>query len=171
MKFEVGNKPWNTGKHVSLSPRTQFTSESIKGGKNPFYGKHHTQASKLKISAAKMGKSVNAGEKNASWCGGVSKTRPCYRGDTWKKDRLEILERDQFVCRKCGKEVDLDVHHIIPYRISKDNRPENLISLCSSCHIKLDRKYMKYGLTQYEKKFIEENKAIDKGTDILVVKV
>lgn len=30
----------------------------------------------------------------------------------------------------------LDVHHIKPYRYTKDNSPENLVALCRSCHMR-----------------------------------
>jgi len=56
----------------------------------------------------------------------------------------EIRERDR-VCRHCGKTPEengraLDVHHVIPYRISQDDSPSNLIALCRSCHKIADHK-------------------------------
>lgn len=56
----------------------------------------------------------------------------------WLAIRQLILERDLFKCQDCGKthhEVILDVHHKIPFKISGDNSPENLITLCRKCHI------------------------------------
>lgn len=60
----------------------------------------------------------------------------------WMKRAKEIRARDK-VCQHCGKTPEqnrraLDVHHIIPYRISKDNSPSNLIALCRICHKKAD---------------------------------
>ena len=60
----------------------------------------------------------------------------------WMERAKEIRERDR-VCQHCGKTPKqnrraLDVHHIVPYRISKDNSPSNLISLCRVCHKKAD---------------------------------
>lgn len=60
----------------------------------------------------------------------------------WEKRASLIRDRDK-VCRHCGKTPKvngraLDVHHIIPYRISKDNSPENLVALCRSCHKRAD---------------------------------
>lgn len=39
------------------------------------------------------------------------------------------------VCETCGTTVDLHIHH--KDRDVTNNRPENLASLCSSCHLKL----------------------------------
>lgn len=55
----------------------------------------------------------------------------------WQKKRLEILNRDNFMCRCCGDyENKLNVHHII---YPKNKNPwdiENycLITLCDYCH-------------------------------------
>lgn len=60
----------------------------------------------------------------------------------WMKVAREIRERDR-VCSHCGKTPEqngraLDVHHIVPFRISHSNSPSNLIALCRSCHKKAD---------------------------------
>lgn len=69
------------------------------------------------------------------------------RGQGWTKLRKTIRARDNYTCQVCGKtEVELgralDVHHIKPYRLFDDykeaNKENNLISLCASCHHKLD---------------------------------
>lgn len=62
----------------------------------------------------------------------------------WKRIAESIRERD-IVCRHCGKTKSangraLDIHHVIPFRISHDNSPSNLIALCRSCHKKADLK-------------------------------
>jgi 5-methylcytosine-specific restriction endonuclease McrA len=47
------------------------------------------------------------------------------------------MERDGWACQLCGGAVSdggLHVHHIIPYRETQDNSPENLIALCPRCH-------------------------------------
>ena len=56
----------------------------------------------------------------------------------WKKRAVEVRARDK-ICQHCGKTPRqngraLDVHHLIPYRISKDNSLGNLVALCRSCH-------------------------------------
>ena len=97
-------------------------SDRLKGrftGKdNPNYGKKH--------------EGINAGEKNAFWKGGVATLT--WRGLGWKRRSKEIRKRDNNTCQGCGSRGNLQVHHIIPYRISKDNSDKNLITLCNHCH-------------------------------------
>lgn len=77
---------------------------------------------------------------------GVStKGRPSFRGGNWETQAGLARERDRFRCVSCGVTEEalgrqLDVHHIVPYRMfgssEEANRLSNLISLCSSCHAK-----------------------------------
>ena len=60
--------------------------------------------------------------------------------ELFKYRRAEALFRDNYTCLNCGKglpEVKLNVHHINWDHY--DNRLENLITLCVSCHAKLKR--------------------------------
>lgn len=75
-----------------------------------------------------------------------------YYGPDWDATRELVIQRDDEMCRCCGKprcdcEQDLNVHHIKPARElpidgnSEDNTlndPSNLISLCPSCHHKFE---------------------------------
>ena len=60
------------------------------------------------------------------------------RGPGWDDIAESIRQRDRYMCQRCGlKQTDqrrLDVHHIEPYRISHNNHPDNLITLCNHCH-------------------------------------
>jgi len=78
-------------------------------------------------------------ELNPHYKGGTSK----IRGNDWVIQRRKALERDKFTCKRCGIKNDLIVHHIVPYKISKDNSLENLITLCRKCHIIHERRYSK----------------------------
>lgn len=69
------------------------------------------------------------------------------RGANWDIQAKQARERDAFACQVCGVTEEelgrqLDVHHKIPYRSFKSNveanRLENLVSVCSSCHSKLE---------------------------------
>lgn len=82
--------------------------------------------------------------------------RPNDYGPNWQAARQAVLERDGYRCRMCGangqnqpdlaeKGVVLHVHHIRPFRefgyvpgqnehYRQANQPENLITLCPSCH-------------------------------------
>lgn len=53
----------------------------------------------------------------------------------WQKKRLEILNRDDFTCCKCGdKDTELHVHHL-KYKVEPWDVPnEDLETLCKHCH-------------------------------------
>lgn len=50
------------------------------------------------------------------------------------KTRKAVLDRDNHVCRKCGRSDGLECHHIIPRRAGGSDELENLIVLCIVCH-------------------------------------
>ena len=75
--------------------------------------------------------------------------RPNNYGPNWQQQRQIVLARDGYRCRNCGAEAKqgqgLHVHHIRPFRdfnyipgqndnYKEANQPENLITLCPSCH-------------------------------------
>lgn len=86
----------------------------------------------------------NYSGKNApTWRGGYKD----YYGESWNEQRMNALNRDDFKCKKCSveqKDLDeeLSVHHIEPFRnfdeSSEANKLENLVSLCRSCHMKVE---------------------------------
>jgi 5-methylcytosine-specific restriction endonuclease McrA len=78
-----------------------------------------------------------SGEKHPRWKGG----RFPYFGPNWYAQRREARERDGGICRDCGKTEaqngrQLHVHHIQPREEGGSNDLENLVCLCSSCHLK-----------------------------------
>ncbi len=77
-----------------------------------------------------------SGELHPKWKGGTEK----YRGSDWKDQRQKVLERDK-ICKRCDSKENLDVHHIVPYKLTKDNSLDNLITLCRRCHIIHERGY------------------------------
>lgn len=57
------------------------------------------------------------------------------RGEAWRQLRLEILDRDGWRCRACGKAGKMEVDHITPLRRGgAELDPGNLQALCRSCH-------------------------------------
>ena len=66
-----------------------------------------------------------------------------YNTRKWRKKRIVILKRDNFLCRRCaryGKEVDATtVHHIMPLEFFPELAlvNDNLMSLCEKCHNKM----------------------------------
>lgn len=60
-------------------------------------------------------------------------------GPDWPRIRDLILERDGHQCQACGSTVDLVVHHIWPLRDWGTHDPENLVTLCPTCHHRTHR--------------------------------
>jgi hypothetical protein len=128
------------------------TAESKEKNRLAHLGRQHTEESKRKLSLAITGQKrtdeqkrrlseCRKGDKNPSWLGGISKLP--YTQD-WTDDlRDAIRKRDGYKCQICGirqseLSTSLDVHHI---DYNKENcNPNNLVSLCKSCHIKTNRK-------------------------------
>jgi 5-methylcytosine-specific restriction endonuclease McrA len=60
-----------------------------------------------------------------------------YKHPLWQKKRLEILERDEFMCQSCGDtDSQLHVHHwtYVKNRKIWDYENENFETLCDNCH-------------------------------------
>jgi len=61
-----------------------------------------------------------------------------------QKLRMNVLKRDDFRCRVCGRratdhvDIELHVHHIRPWALRGITEVENLITLCHTCHNGLD---------------------------------
>jgi hypothetical protein len=63
------------------------------------------------------------------------------RGSRWKKIRNETCRRSPF-CALCGTIHRLDVHHIIPFRLTRDNRQINLVPLCKKHHKQVEGTFL-----------------------------
>ena len=92
-------------------------------------GKYHSDDTKRKIGDSQRQ------EKNHAWMGGISLQG--YGTEFNNILREKIRFRDSYCCQKCflhqsklGRKPD--IHHI-DYN-KKNNKPENLISLCRTCH-------------------------------------
>lgn len=63
------------------------------------------------------------------------------------KLRMKILKRDDYRCRVCGRrsdanvDVELHVHHFIPWGLGGLSVEDNLLTLCHTCHKGLDPHY------------------------------
>jgi predicted restriction endonuclease len=61
-----------------------------------------------------------------------------------RKLRMQVLRRDGFRCVVCGRrpthyvDVELHVHHVLPWGRHGPTAEENLITLCGTCHDGLD---------------------------------
>ena len=54
--------------------------------------------------------------------------------DEYIQVRREVLQRDNWHCQNCGATTHLEVHHRQFRSQSGEDHPENLITLCRSCH-------------------------------------
>ena len=63
---------------------------------------------------------------------------------SWNIQRNKTFERDINNCQKCQRTINLAVHHIIPYKFSKDNELINLITLCPKCHMTEENFYRQF---------------------------
>jgi len=133
--FKGKNNPF-WGKHHSEKTKRKISkgNNGNKGKYNPFWRKNHTEKTKIKMS--EKGK-LRIGDKSPRWLGGIS-FEP-YGLEFNKKLKYEIRKRDDFICQfpNCGIKENGKAHdcHHISY-IKKDNRPENFTTLCQSCHPK-----------------------------------
>ncbi len=67
----------------------------------------------------------------------TSNTTTVVRESIGPRRRFEVLKRDGFRCRYCGKssdEVKLEIDHIIPVAKGGTNDVENLIASCRDCN-------------------------------------
>lgn len=84
----------------------------------------------------------SVGANNSSWKGGSE----FFYGSNWIKQRRKARERDNYTCQECGTSENgrkHDVHHKISLNNfdnpKEGNKLENLITLCRSCHMKVER--------------------------------
>lgn len=121
--------PFWKDKYCSMKCNTENT-ENIrkqgfknKGKNNAMYGK--------------------TGKQHPQWKGG----KIWWRGKEWDEIKKKIRKRDNFICQNCGMtekehiekfDQPLQVHHINPYRYSKNNDFENLITICCVCHKRIE---------------------------------
>jgi hypothetical protein len=57
---------------------------------------------------------------------------------------MQVIKRDGYRCVVCGRrpadhvDVELHVHHVIPWEMHGPTAEENLVTLCGTCHKGLD---------------------------------
>jgi len=151
-KFKKGSTPWNKGLKGILKPN----SGSFKKGNNNRLGSTNSEETRQKISQGNKGKKqteeakikisnynlrvgkkppVTKGENHYNWQGG--KSFEIYPQDWTETLKRSIRERDNYVCKVCStthNDREFHVHHI-DYN-KKNCNPNNLITLCTSCHVK-----------------------------------
>lgn len=128
-----GKSPWNKGK------KGCYSSGSFKKGHKTNIGRKTSGEIKEKIRFAQLG------EKGNNWQGG--KSFEPYSPEFNSLLKEHIRQRDNYRCQECFIHQDklftkdckgrmikqkLSIHHIDFNK--KNNHPNNLISLCNSCH-------------------------------------
>lgn len=60
----------------------------------------------------------------------------------YQRWRRKVIERDGYICRQCGADTNLEVHHIKPYDKYRGlaTDADNGITLCRNCHVRLKGK-------------------------------
>ena len=115
------------GKIKSLEVRLKL-SKALKGRK--FSLEHRKN-----LSLSRVGKFF--GKNNPNWLGG--KSHEPYTVDWNATLKRSIRERDKYICQiiECQKPQGATAHHVhhIDYD-KKNSNPNNLITLCRSCHTK-----------------------------------
>lgn len=149
----------STKEYIQKFPKAKLMSENahkerskIMNKINPTKGTKRPQHVKDAVSKAHIGVVTagawkvgdTAGEKNIRWIDGRS-FEP-YGKEFNNKLKEQIRTRDNYRCQQCnklqkelyhsnGKKYSLIVHHID--RNKKNNNPDNLVSVCLSCHVKI----------------------------------
>jgi hypothetical protein len=84
----------------------------------------------------------SAGPNNPAWKGGTTPERQrLYKSQEWRGLVASVLERDGYVCQRCGDNGSsranrLHAHHIELWADAPHRRtdPDNLVTLCKRCH-------------------------------------
>jgi len=115
-------------------------------------GYKHTEEAKKNMSLAhkKLGTKppINRmfGEQNPFWQGGgTNVNRKRLARQSWLRLARKIRKKFQYICQNCTKSPAYQIHHIIPWKIDKNDREENLILLCRSCHRKVECEFLFQG--------------------------
>ena len=119
--WTIGVSPWNTGKRYKA--KVAFTQER-----------------RTKISEHMKG------EKSHQWKGGITRESIVVRKNV-EKLRLDTYVRDNYTCRLCGQNSNkLTIHHVLPIwaRVDLASEPDNLVTLCRSCHLKVNHHEEEY---------------------------
>lgn len=123
----TGNKHSRYGQHLTEETKNKISLSHI--------GMRHTEETKNKISQNNWLKNIPP-EKTPGWKGGISYLPYCIKFN--KKLKESIRNRDNRTCQLCNTKENgrkHDVHHI---HHDKENCYPDLISLCQSCHSKVN---------------------------------
>lgn len=91
------------------------------------------------------------------------------KSEAWAIIKKQIHERDNYTCQKCLKKPSEHIHHLT-YKNFGNEKPEDLLALCESCHSEIHKKK----LTPHSPKFYQFSEKYKKNyignkSDILIV--
>ena len=145
-------KAWNKGlKMESPSKETRHKlSKALRGNTNGFYkgmmpwnkGKRMPNVNWRKGLSSLEDDRIISGERHYNWKGGVSRDKHNTVSLKYRKWRISVFKRDNYICQECGiksgygKTVVLEAHHIKSWAKYKEKRfdIENGLTLCVDCH-------------------------------------
>lgn len=111
--------------------RIEKVTQSLYGGSR--HNQRHTEETKLRLSIIQKGKHISP-ETEFKRTNGIG----CYK-------KIAIENGAIPICKQCGKEGNfgrmIHIHHIDKNR--RNNKPDNLIVLCVTCHNRVHRKVKK----------------------------
>lgn len=142
-RFSKGHKIW-LNRHLSEEHRLKL-GEIHKGLR------HMNLEDRKKFLASGKEYRYKKGKKHPNWQGGITGENGKRLNDFfWKKLAKKVRKIDNYECQNkdCRKRA-YSVHHKIPWRVSRDNSMNNLITLCSSCHLKADKAFNRKGVVLY----------------------
>ena len=64
--------------------------------------------------------------------------RAYYHTPAWRRVRNHVVDRDYGQCTVCASSRLLAVHHVLARKDGGADTPDNLVTLCTSCHSKLE---------------------------------
>ena len=102
-----------------------------KNNKHPMKGRHHSPATKAKMSRRRQGKG------NGNWKNGITlSVRNFRKSKQYQRWRKNVLQQDNYQCQDCGTKYNLEVHHIksVKYYPLLKLMNNNGITLCNVCH-------------------------------------
>jgi len=144
----------NKGKHLTEETRRRM-SKSHEG--KSCWNKGLTKENNASLRKISEARTLLIREKSSNWLGG--KSFEPYGLEFNKILKENIRNRDNHRCQLCGKHQDenftksgkkkkLIAHHVDYDK--QNNKPENLISLCNSCHMKTN--FSRKDWTEYFRK-------------------
>lgn len=80
-----------------------------------------------------------------------------------------VFKRDNHECKVCGRKDNLEMHHVIEFKHTEKNDPNELITLCEICHMKITRGYCYSNHLSTYKKYVQVVKDI-LNIDLEIVK-